>query len=64
MLDVEGPQGPGDTYTPNLVDDPMRNAHAKVGLGQGPGDTYIPNLVDNPKCNAHVEVGLGQRPYT
>ena len=36
MLDVEGPQGPGDTSTPNPVDEPMHDAHAEVGLGQRP----------------------------
>ena len=36
MLDVEGLQGPGDTSTPNQVDEPMHDAHAEIGLGQGP----------------------------
>ena len=36
MLDVEGLQGPGDTSTPNQIDEPMHDAHAEIGLGQGP----------------------------
>ena len=36
MVDVEGPQGPGDTSTPNPVDEPMHDVHAEVGLGQRP----------------------------
>ena len=36
MLDFKGPQGLGDTSTPNLVDDPMHDAHAEVGLEQRP----------------------------
>ena len=35
MIDVEGPQGLGDIFTPNLIDDRMHYAHAEVGLGQG-----------------------------
>ena len=34
MLDVEGLQGPGDTSTPNQIDEPMHDAHGEVGLGQ------------------------------
>ena len=34
MVDVESPQEPGDTSTPNPVDEPMRDADAEVGLGQ------------------------------
>jgi hypothetical protein len=36
MLDVEGLQGPGDTSTPNQIDEPMHDAYAEIGLGQGP----------------------------
>ena len=36
MLDVEGPQGPGDTSIPTPVDEPMHDAHAETGLGQAP----------------------------
>jgi len=36
MVEVEGPQGPGDTSAPNPVDEPMHDAHAEVGLGQRP----------------------------
>ena len=35
MLNVEGMQGPGNTSTPNQVNEPMHDAHVKVGLGQG-----------------------------
>ena len=34
MVDVEGPQGPGDTSTPSPDDDAMHDVHAEVGLGQ------------------------------
>ena len=36
MVDVEGPQGPGDTSIPSPVDEPMHDAHGEVGLGQRP----------------------------
>jgi hypothetical protein len=36
MVDVEGPQGPGDTSNPNPIDEHMHDTHAEVGLGQGP----------------------------
>ena len=36
MSDVEGLQRPGDTSTPNQIDEPMHDAHAEIGLGQGP----------------------------
>ena len=35
-MEVEGTQGPGDTSIPNLIDEPMHDPHAEVGLGQRP----------------------------
>ena len=54
MLDVEGPQGPGDTSTPNPVDEPMHDAHAEVGLGQRPDSQPLQEQVA-----ADVVVGGG-----
>jgi hypothetical protein len=45
MPDVEGPQGPGDTSTPNPVDEPMHDAHAEVGLGQRPDNQPLQEKV-------------------
>lgn len=36
MLDVEDPQGRGDTSIPNPINEPVHDAHADVRLGQGP----------------------------
>ena len=33
-LDVEGPQGPGDTYNPNRIDESTHDGHAETDLGQ------------------------------
>ena len=35
-MEVEGTQRPGDTSVPNLIDEPMHDSHAEVGLGQRP----------------------------
>ena len=35
-MEVEGTQRPGDTSIPNLIDEPMHDSHAEVGLGQRP----------------------------
>ena len=35
-MEVEGTQGPGDTSIPNLIEEPMHDLHAEVGLGQRP----------------------------
>jgi len=35
MLDVEGQQGPGDSSSPNPIDEPMHIAYGEVGLRQG-----------------------------
>jgi hypothetical protein len=56
MLDVEGLQGPGDTSTPNQVDEPMHDAHAEIGLGQGPDPEPLQEKVADV-----VEEGAGER---
>jgi hypothetical protein len=45
MPNVEGPQGPGDTSTPNPVDEPMHDEHAEVGLGQRPDNQPLQEQV-------------------
>jgi hypothetical protein len=45
MPDVEGPQGPGDTSTPNPVDEPMHVEHAEVGSGQRPDNQPLQEQV-------------------
>lgn len=35
MLDVEGLQGPSDTFIFNSIDDPMHDAHVEPRLRQG-----------------------------
>jgi hypothetical protein len=34
-LDVEGMQGPGDTFNPNPIDEPMHDGHAEIGWDKG-----------------------------
>lgn len=41
MVDVESPQRPGDTSIPNLVNDPMHDEHAEIGLGHGPNTHHV-----------------------
>ena len=47
MLDVEGLQGPSDSSIPNQIDEPMHDAHAKIGLGQGPDAVPLQEKVLN-----------------
>lgn len=45
MLDVEGHPGPGETPTPNPIDEHMHNAYVEVGLRQGPDPEPLQEIV-------------------
>ena len=44
-LDVEGLQGPSDTYNSKLVNEQMHDVHVEVGVGQGHDPQHVQELV-------------------